>query len=131
MQLGVVYSCLEWALLLILGADQSQHFWPINSRLNKRVHRPDSVPHYISAPFSTTGHGRATRFNMSNNLKCDFEKRLLTVGGCLLNHALPSVWNSLPKKLPNIQSFSCVKSSLKAFYFYFTLSRSLCKSCCF
>ena len=39
---------------------------------HKAVHQPNSGPHYISAPFSTTGHGRTTRFNMSNTLKCDF-----------------------------------------------------------
>ena len=36
----------------------------------KVVHHPNSVPHYIYAPFSTTGHGRTIRFNVSNTLKC-------------------------------------------------------------
>ena len=84
---------------------------------NKVVHHPNSVPHYISAPFSTTGHGRTTRFNVSSTLKCDFKRRLLTVGGRSLNHTLPSVWNSLPQELRDIQSFSSFKSSLKTFLF--------------
>ena len=75
------------------------------------------VPHYISAPFSTRDHGRTTRFNVSNTLKCDFKRRLLTVGGRSLNHTLPSVWNSLPQELRDIQSFSSFKSSLKTFLF--------------
>ena len=84
---------------------------------HKVVHLPNSVPHYISAPYSTRDHGRTTRFNVSNTLKCDFKRRLLTVGGRSLNHTLPSVWNSLPQELRDIQSFSSFKSSLKTFLF--------------
>ena len=101
------------------------HWLPIRARsrfkvlvfAHKIIHHPNSVPHYISAPFSTTGHGRTTRFNVSNTLKCDFKRRLLTVGGRSLNHILPSVWNSLPQELRDIQSLSSFKSSLKTFLF--------------
>ena len=61
---------------------------------------------------STTGHRRTTKFNVSNTLKCDFKRRLLTVGGCSLNHALPSVQNSL-RNIQSLSSFN--KSSLKTF----------------
>ena len=76
---------------------------------HKVVHLPNSVPRLISAPFSTRDHGRTTRFNVSNTLKCDFKRRLLTVGGRSLNHTLPSVWNSLPQELRDIQSFMFIQ----------------------
>ena len=47
----------------------------------KIVYQPNLIPNFISVPFSTTGNGRTTKFNVSNTLKCDFERRLLTVGG--------------------------------------------------
>ena len=90
------------------------------------VHHPDSVPHYISAPFSTTGHGRTTRFSESNALKCDFKRMLLTVGGRSLSHTLPSVWNSLPQDLYNIQFIQVIPQNIVISR---VLSRSLCVGC--
>ena len=88
-----------------------------------RKHHACSTPHIILPELihtaftgidnngSTTGHGRTTKFNVSNTLQCYFKRRLLIVGGRGLNHALPSVQNSLR----NILSFSSFKSSLKTF----------------
>ena len=82
---------------------------------------------FCNSIYCTTCQGR-TRINEPDTQKFNFKRpRVLTVDSRSLKHALPSVWNSLPQELRNIQRLSSCKSSLNLFYFESLIQKSVCE----
>ena len=79
------------------------HWLPVPARSKFRiltyayriVHAKDSIPKYLSEPFSTQKHERVTRNNLSNTLHCSYKFRLVTVGCRSVYCTILELWNSL------------------------------------
>ena len=91
------------------------HWLPVATRSKFRiltyayriVHAKESIPKYLSEPYSTQKHERVTR----NNL------RLVTVRCRSVYCTILDLWNSLPSDLRYIPTYSAFKRSLKTYLF--------------
>ena len=101
------------------------HWLPVPARSKFRiltyayriVHAKESIPKYLSEPFSTQKHERVTRNNLSNTLHCSYKFRLVTVGCRSVYCSILELWNSLAEDLRYIPTYCAFKRSLKTYLF--------------
>ena len=101
------------------------HWLPVAARSKFRiltyayriVHAKESIPKYLSEPYTTQKHERVTRNNLSNTLHCLYKFRLVTVGCRSVYCTILDLWNSLPGDLRYIPTYSAFKRSLKTYLF--------------